>query len=110
MTIVDPAEVLDDISEVAKNVLEWKATTEQWIEIARCVEAAVTAWRARDWLALRQATTDLELASPWRTTDMGDERRVQSAVPEDVKERANMLVRARDDNREPEPEQPAKGR
>lgn len=70
-------EIRDDAREVARDVLDWRATEAEWAEIAELVEAAVQAAEFGDDAALRAGTLALELAGPLRITRLDEGRKGQ---------------------------------
>lgn len=87
----DP-ELREDALAVLGELLGWEATDGGWRHIGDLVTRADTAVVERDWPALRTAISELELASPLRTTKLGEPPR--RPAPEPVRERVNRLVHA----------------
>lgn len=86
---LDP-ETREDALNVLRDLLAWRATSVRWGHIATLVDSMALAVHNRDWTTLRQATINLELASPTRTGTPGD--KPEEPPPPPVRDQANRIV------------------
>jgi len=82
--------VVEDAIDALGDVLEWRLTAARWEFISGILGRMTAAATQPHGVALREATVELELASPWRINRFGDE--VKGPPPKPVRDRVNQLV------------------
>jgi hypothetical protein len=88
---LDP-EASAELLDVLSDLVVWELAPAKWTRVGLILDHIVSALASTDLPALREATVELELASPVRMHRIGATDVIP--VPESVRDRANHLVHA----------------